>query len=75
VRTLSHSFAFSVMTSRDRLSWGSLPLEHYVLAHWTSLAIDFDKRRRQLAQQYTAIGCAGRFVRASYKCDPTEVFS
>lgn len=50
--------------------WHSLPLESYVLVHWASLATDdLNERRRQLAQQFTAIGYSGRFVGAYLKCD------
>lgn len=58
------------MTSSERLPWGPLPLEHYVLSQWTSLATeDLGKRRRQLAQRFTAIGYRGRYVRACYRRD------
>jgi hypothetical protein len=64
------------MTSSSRMPWGSLPLDLYVLAYWASLAIeDFDKRRRQLAEQFTAIGYSGRFVGACYRCDLVETIS
>jgi hypothetical protein len=48
-----------------RIPWGSLPLELYVLSQWISQSLITDelgKRRRQLAQQFTAIGYSGRFV-------------
>jgi hypothetical protein len=51
------------MASNERLPWGSLPLEHYVLSQWASLATDdHSERRRQLVRQYAAIGSSGRFV-------------
>lgn len=76
VQTLRDKFASSVMTSSERMPWGSLPLESYVLAQWTSLATGgLDQRRRQLAQQFTAIGDSGRYVDACHKCDFTSVLS
>ncbi|GAB7325200.1 hypothetical protein MBLNU13_g09272t3 [Cladosporium sp. NU13] len=54
------------MTSRESISWGSLPLELYVLSQWASVAINgFGKRRRHLAQQFAAIGYSGRFLHAT----------
>lgn len=61
------------MASIERLPWGSLPLEHYVLSQWTSLATeDPGKRRCQLAQRFTAIGYSGRYVRACHRRDNTK---
>lgn len=70
VQTLDNNLTSAIMTSTimtsiERIPWGSVPLELYVLAQWTSLPIDdLSKRRRQLAQQFTAIGYFGRFVGA-----------
>ncbi|KAI7565541.1 hypothetical protein KC343_g6073 [Hortaea werneckii] len=51
------------MTSTEEMPWGSLPLERYVLAQWASLpSIAPDHRRRQLAQQFTAIGHSARVL-------------
>ncbi|KAM0717801.1 hypothetical protein Q7P37_006133 [Cladosporium fusiforme] len=61
------------MTSSEQMPWGSLPLEHYVLAQWASLAShDLDKRRRQLAQQFTAIGYSGRFLHATLSASQSD---
>ncbi|KAI6881205.1 cytochrome protein, partial [Hortaea werneckii] len=49
------------MVSTEGIPWGSLPLERYVLAQWASLpSVAPDRRRRQLAQQFTAIGQSAR---------------
>lgn len=65
VCTVDDDFTSSIMTSTERLPWGSLPLESYVLAQWSSHPTDdLNKRRRQLARRFTAIGYSGRYVGA-----------
>lgn len=44
-------------------SLGSLPLERYILAQWTSTTeTDLHERRRQLARAFVELGNAHRFV-------------
>ena len=63
------------MTSVERIPWGSLPLELHVLSEWTSLAIDdLDQRRRQLEQQYIAVGYPGRYVSVRRICESPAFF-
>ncbi|KAI6914284.1 hypothetical protein KC318_g644 [Hortaea werneckii] len=64
------------MQSDERIPWGELPLERFVLAKWATLATDDpDQRRHQLAQQFTAIGHSGRVmhVARSFRAPDTDL--
>lgn len=75
VHTLNDDLASSIMASTERLPWGSLPLETYVLAHWASHPTDdLDTRRRQLAQQYVALGYRGHYVSLRHRFDFVKGF-
>lgn len=65
VHSLDENFTSSIMSSTERLPWGSSPLESCVLAHWASHPTDeHNERRRQLTQRFAAIGYSGRYVGA-----------